>query len=266
MIQKFFAILSTALLIAGIPLLAQNPAPAPRPQFQDLPPPPPLPQFTPLPIPSDSPAPTGTPLPDGTMPLPLPPMPAAPPLPTQPQISSELAAPAPAQAAEPLAPSPETAVLQQSARVAVTKEMATTDFYKALNELIAKQKNPKVPDLKIEDAIQTAIKQNPDILGAVQELNTSSGKFISIRSRLIPQVSVNSNYGYTSREINDVNFGGVSINDEAWSVRRASNAMSSWMPFPHPSWRLRRKVSPRAPASSASRSILKAAPFAPWPS
>ena len=152
------------------------------------------------------------------MPLPLPPMPAAPPLPEPGQISSELAAPLPAQAAEPLAPGPETPVLEQTARIAVTKEMATTDFYKALNELIAKQRNPKVPDLKIEDAIQTAIKQNPDILGAVQELNTSSGQFISIRSRIIPQVSVNSNYGFTTREVNDVNFGGANINSEAWSV------------------------------------------------
>jgi outer membrane protein TolC len=145
-------------------------------------------------------------------------MPAAPPLPEPGQISSELAAPLPAQAAEPLAPGPETPVLEQTARIAVTKEMATTDFYKALNELIAKQRNPKVPDLKIEDAIQTAIKQNPDILGAVQELNTSSGQFISIRSRIIPQVSVNSNYGFTTREVNDVNFGGANINSEAWSV------------------------------------------------
>jgi hypothetical protein len=152
------------------------------------------------------------------MPLPVPPMPAAPPLPEPGQISSELAAPLPAQAAEPLAPGPETPVLEQTARIAVTKEMATTDFYKALNELIAKQRNPKVPDLKIEDAIQTAIKQNPDILGAVQELNTSSGQFISIRSRIIPQVSVNSNYGFTTREVNDVNFGGANINSEAWSV------------------------------------------------
>jgi outer membrane protein TolC len=145
-------------------------------------------------------------------------MPAAPPLPEPGQISSELAAPLPAQAAEPLAPGPETPVLEQTARIAVTKEMAATDFYKALNELIAKQRNPKVPDLKIEDAIQTAIKQNPDILGAVQELNTSSGQFISIRSRIIPQVSVNSNYGFTTREVNDVNFGGANINSEAWSV------------------------------------------------
>jgi len=145
-------------------------------------------------------------------------MPAAPPLSSPSQISSELAAPLPAQSAEPLAPSPATPVLEQSSRAAVTKEMATTDFYKALNELIAKQRNPKVPDLKIEDALQTAIKQNPEILAAAQELNSSSGRFISIRSKLIPQVSLNSNYGFTSREINDVSFGGGNINSEAWSV------------------------------------------------
>ena len=145
-------------------------------------------------------------------------MPAAPPLSSPSQISSELAAPLPAQSAEPLAPSPATPVLEQSSRAAVTKEMATTDFYKALNELIAKQRNPKVPDLKIEDALQTAIKQNPEILAATQELNSSSGRFISIRSKLIPQVSLNSNYGFTSREINDVSFGGGNINSEAWSV------------------------------------------------
>jgi len=216
MILKISATLPAVFLIAGLPLFAQ--APAATPQFQDLPMPPPLPQFTPLPLPDGNPTPTGTPLPDGSMPLPIPPMPAAPALPEPSQISSELAAPVPAQSAEPLAPSPAIPALEQSSRAAVTKEMATTDFYKALNELIAKQRNPKVPDLKIEDAIQTAIKQNPEILGAVQELNASSGQFISIRSRIIPQLSLNSNYGFTSREINDVNFGGGNVNSEAWSV------------------------------------------------
>jgi outer membrane protein TolC len=216
MILKFSTILPATFLFAGLPLFAQTPNPSP--QFQYLPSPPPLPQFAPIPLPSSNPTPSGTPLPDGSMPLPLPPMPAAPPLPEPSQISSELSAPVPAQVAEPLAPGPETPVLEQTARTAVTKEMATTDFYKALNELIVKQRNPKVPDLKIEGAIQTAIKQNPEILGAVQELNTSSGKFISIRSRIIPQISLNSNYGFTTREVNDVNFGGANINSEAWSV------------------------------------------------
>jgi len=206
-----------AIFLAGTPLFAQTPAPSASPQFQDLPTPPPLPQFTPLPLPSISPLPSGTPLPDGSMPLPLPPMPAAPPLPMPAQISSDLAAPVPAQSAEPLDQTPETQTLEQSGRAAVTKEMATTDFYKALNELIAKQKNPKVPDLKIEDAVQTALKQNPDILAAVQALNSASGQFISVRSSIIPQASLNSNYGFTSREVTNATVGS-NVNDESWSI------------------------------------------------
>jgi TolC family type I secretion outer membrane protein len=97
--------------------------------------------------------------------------------------------------------------------------MATTDFYNELNALIAKQHNPKVPDLTLADAIQTAIKKNPDILSAVQDLSSASGQFISIRSRIIPQVSIAADYGYTSRDINAVqDFGVGNINDEQWGV------------------------------------------------
>ena len=101
----------------------------------------------------------------------------------------------------------------------MTKEMATTNFYKALDELVAKQRNPKVPDLTIQDAITTALQKNPDILGAVQELNTTSGRFISIRSQIIPQVTLKSNYGYTTRELNYVNdLGAPNVNNEQWGV------------------------------------------------
>ncbi|MFZ9919556.1 MAG: TolC family protein, partial [Terrimicrobiaceae bacterium] len=218
------AILSTAsLLIAQAPESA--PAPAPNaPEIPSLPTPPPLPQFTPLPltpppVPATTPGAAPTPLPDGSMPLPLPPMPAAPPLPNAQQISSDLSAPLPPQQAEPLAPGPETQILKSSNREAMTKEMATTNFYKALDELIAKQRNPKVPDLTIQDAITTAIQKNPDILVAAQELNTTSGRFISIRSRIIPQVTVKSDYGYTTRDLNFVqDLGAQNINDEQWGV------------------------------------------------
>jgi outer membrane protein TolC len=153
------------------------------------------------------------------MPLPLPPMPALPPLPDAQQINNELAPPIPPQQPEPLDPSPETSTLQESGRQAVTKEMATTNFYKALDQLIAKQRNPKVPDLTIQDAITAAIQKNPDILVAAQELNTTSGRFISIRSSIIPKVTVKSDYGYTSRELNFVDdLGAQNVNDEQWGV------------------------------------------------
>ncbi|MEI8292765.1 MAG: TolC family protein [bacterium] len=218
MTLHFPASLSAALLLTGIPLFAQSPAPTANSGFQDMPPPPPIPQFTPLPLPAAEAVPTGTPLPDGTMSQPLPAMPAAQPLPEAVQIPGGSVAPPPAQSTEPLAPSPEMPTLEKSARAAVTKEMARTDFFRALNQLIEKQRNPKVPDLRIEDAIQTAIKKNTDILAAVQELNSSSGQFISIRSKIIPQAALNSNYGYTSRDVNNVNFVGANINDQSWSL------------------------------------------------
>jgi len=221
MIRHFslFAALAATLSMA----VAQSPSPTPS--LQGLPTPPPLPQMTPLPLPTSFPAdganavPLATPLPDGTMPLALPPMPTPPPLPDAMQISSDLVAPLPPQQAEPLAPGLETETLQTTGRQAMTKEMATTNFYKALDELISKQRNPKVPDLTIQEALIKAIRKNPDILTAAQELNTTSGQFISIRSQIIPQVGVKADYGYTSRELQNVqDLGAGNVNDEQWGV------------------------------------------------
>ncbi len=231
---------ATLILLAAIACIlpnafAQSPSPAPVPpaEFKDLPTPPPLPAFTPLPLPiipnlptaplptTSSTTPAPTPLPDGTMPLPLPPMPPAPPLPDAAEITKELEETTvpPPQIQEPLAATPETGTLQQSASEAVTKEMAVTNFYKELRELIAAQHNPEVPDLTVTDAVTTAIKQNPDILVSIQQLNTTSGRFISVRSRIIPQVTLKSDYGYTSRDLQlEQDLGAKNINDESWGV------------------------------------------------
>jgi outer membrane protein TolC len=215
--------ISSALLavtLASILTLAAQ-SPAPTPEFKDLPTPPPVPQFTPLPL---TPAPTPgaakatpTPLPDGSMPLPVPAMPALPSMPKAQAVTLDINAPLPDQNAEPLALGAETQGLQQSGRSAVTKEMATTDFYNALNELIAKQRNPKVPDMKIEDAIPIALKKNPDVLSSVQNLSSTSGQFISVRSRIIPQVALVSNYGYTTRNVETAT-SGATANTETWSI------------------------------------------------
>jgi len=219
---RLFPLLA-ALLLSSAPLFSQSPSPTP--EFKDLPTPPPLPDFTPLPMPSpetisameNSITPVPTPLPDGSMPLTPPPMPTPPPLEEPPNVSDENAAPLPPQFAEPLQPGPETQTLDQSARDAVTKEMATANFYQSLDALIAKQRNPKVPDMTLEGAIPIALKQNPDILSAVQDLSSTSGSFISIRSQLLPQARIVSNYGITSRNIEDVNVG-QNINDESWNI------------------------------------------------
>jgi outer membrane protein TolC len=148
-------------------------------------------------------------------------MPAAPPLPDASQIINELekTETPPPQTVETLAETPETPTLEQSASEAVTKEMAVTNFFTQLNDLISSQRNPNVPDLTVADAVTTAIKQNPEILVAIQELNTTSGRFISVRSRIIPQVAVKSDYGYTTRELQvEQDLGAGNVNDEAWGV------------------------------------------------
>ena len=96
--------------------------------------------------------------------------------------------------------------------------MAITSFFSQLNTLIKKQHNPNVPDLDIAKALTKAIKQNPEILAAVQDLNASSGRFISIRSQLLPQVSLRTDYGYTTREIPKDQALNQSINSESWGV------------------------------------------------
>jgi len=217
-----------AFLFLTIPaVLAQSPSPSP--EFKDLPAPPPLPQFTPLPLAPVSPAASATtsptPLPDGTLPQPIPAIPPAPALPALQPIQGEQAPPVPAQASEPLAPGAETQTLQDSGKAAMTKEMAVTEFYKQLDALIAQQRNPKVPDMKLEDAIKLALKKNPDILDGVQKLNLTSGQMISVRSKITPQVSLTSDYGYTTRELNQVEIGSPNMNNQIWNINLEFNQL-----------------------------------------
>ena len=217
-----------AFLFLTIPaVLAQSPTPSS--EFKDLPTPPPLPQFTPLPLAPVSPAASATasptPLPDGTLPLPIPAIPPAPALPALQPIQGEQAPPVPAQASEPLAPGAETQTLQDSGKAAMTKEMAVTEFYKQLDALIAQQRNPKVPDMKLEDAIKLALKKNPDILDGVQKLNLTSGQMISVRSKITPQISLTSDYGYTTRELNQVEIGSPNMNNQIWNINLEFNQL-----------------------------------------
>jgi TolC family type I secretion outer membrane protein len=100
----------------------------------------------------------------------------------------------------------------------MTKEMAVTEFYKQLNALIAKQRNPKVPDMKLEDAIKAALQKNPDILDGIQKLSLTSGQMISVRSRITPQISLTSDWGYTSRELNQVEVASADVTDQVWNI------------------------------------------------
>jgi outer membrane protein TolC len=196
---------------APLPTLAPYPTPAPLPSLPPLPTPPPLeaPKVsTPgvkspsaKPVASPTPAVSPTPLPDGTMPLALPAMPTPVPLPDAQTLSEELNLPTPQQMAEPLTASPEADKLKESESLAMKKKMATSDFTKALEKLVAQQRNPKVADMNLEEAVRIALKQNPDILGSAQEIRYSQGRVVQIRAQAIPQLNLSTAYNQQGMEL-----------------------------------------------------------------
>lgn len=170
--------------------------PVPMPTMAPLPTPAPLPSLSPLPLPEVSPTatPSPTPLPDGTMPQALPPMPTPVPLPDAQTLSEDLNLPTPAQSPEPLTSGPETDKLKQSADLAMKQKMAVANFIQALEALTAKQRNPNVADMTIDEAVRIALKQNPAILDAVEQIRLNQGRVVQVRAQLIPQVNISSAY------------------------------------------------------------------------
>ncbi len=201
------------LLVAGGNLLAQaptdpsaSPTPSaltvpvmPQPLGTPFPPIPPLATPMVTPIPDVSPTPAPTPLPDGTMPLPVPVMPT-PVLQDAATLSDQLNLPLPNpnQIKEPLKPGAETTDLKDSEKIAMQQKMVMADFEKSLTALIAKQRNPKVPDMTVSNAVQIALKQNPDVLNAIQQIRLTRGQLIEVVSQAVPHLGIST--GYTQQQ------------------------------------------------------------------
>ncbi|MEI6073568.1 MAG: TolC family protein, partial [Verrucomicrobiae bacterium] len=123
------------------------------------------------------------------------------PLPDAQTLSEELNLPTPPQMAEPLAPGQETDKLKESENLAMKQKMAAADFLKALDKLIAQQRNPKVADMNLEEAVRIALKQNPDILNAAQQIRYTQGQVVTIRAQAIPQLNLSSGYSQQGMEL-----------------------------------------------------------------
>ena len=102
--------------------------------------------------------------------------------------------PAPGQLHEPLGPGRETTTLKDSEQLAMQQKMVMADFEKSLAGLIAKQRNPNVPEMTLNDAVQIALKQNPDILNAIQTIRVTRGQLIQVASQAVPKIGLNSQY------------------------------------------------------------------------
>ena len=111
--------------------------------------------------------------------------------------------PAPGQVREPLAPGGETTTLKDSERLAMQQKMMMADFEKSLVGLIAKQRNPNVPDMTLNDAVQIALKQNPDILNAIQNDPHHARTAHPSRVTAMPQIVINSQYRDQAGSIDD---------------------------------------------------------------
>ncbi len=194
------------------PLPSMTPLPSPSPITLDMPSTPGVPSANPTASPVSTPTASPTPLPDGTMPLPLPAMPTPVPLPDAQTLSEQLNLPVPAQAPEPLAPGQETQTLKESDTLAEKQKMATSDFMKSLNALIAKQRNPNVADMTLEEAVRIALKQNPDILAQAQQIRLTQGQVVTVRAQVIPQLSLSTGYTQQGMELaNNGRSGGSTI-------------------------------------------------------
>lgn len=110
-----------------------------------------------------------------------------------------------ARAPEPLQASGEAARSGDSARMAADPRMVLADFEKSLAALVEKLKVPGVPDLTLDDAVRMALRQNPDILNAIQQIRLTRGQAITISAQAIPQITISSGYRQVASELNPAN-------------------------------------------------------------
>ncbi len=135
------------------------------------------------------------------MPLPIPAMPTPVPLPDAQTLSEELNLPIPAQDPEQLLKTPETDKLKDSREMAEKQKMAQADFIKALNSLIARKFNPNMPKLTLDEAVRTALRQNPNILDSAQQIRLRQGQFVEVRAQAIPQLNIATSYNQQGLEL-----------------------------------------------------------------
>src|ERR1700745_1086984 len=55
----------------------------------------------------------------------------------------------------------------------------------------------KVPTFTLDQAIITALQQNPTLLNAEQEIKRSRGVIIQVRAQALPQINANANFQWT---------------------------------------------------------------------
>lgn len=58
-----------------------------------------------------------------------------------------------------------------------------------IEAFVKSQRNPGVPDLSLDQAVRTALRQNPDVLNAVEQIRLTHGQVVEVRAQALPQIS-----------------------------------------------------------------------------
>ena len=96
--------------------------------------------------------------------------------------------------------STETTTTKSSPRETVTTKVSTTET----------RTNLETPKYTLEQAILTALQQNPDILRARQEIERTKGIYLQFRAQILPRIDANATFQDTDPHLTSISSGGFS--------------------------------------------------------
>jgi outer membrane protein TolC len=222
--RVLFALAAFLSLAAASLSYAQSPTPTPFPASLSAPDP------TPTPVPASLAAPSPTPLSPppnleslSPAPTPLPsPFPAPTVFPTPPPVTepSPLVLPSPTPDPSlidnvgipesfgdpgPIPSRIPTPIVPQTSGEpdAATIAKSNAEAIKRINDYAASIRNANVPNMSPDQAIDDAIRQNPDILNAIEQIRITRGQIIEVRAQALPQLDFTSAYQQQQQSLVD---------------------------------------------------------------
>lgn len=249
--------LFAAVLPAGA-LLAQSasptPTPLPTPDVSALALPTPLPplEITPMstPLPASSPAPTPSDLPATPVPSPTAtptpgmtpvdvnqlnptavPTPAVPTIPVPQTYQASDLTPAPSDTKlpdvlmdQPVIPQDLISPLPKAGTIDTSGSIKTSEQTLSNLRAAAKKKDdtliPNAPKMTLNDAVVYALRHNPDVLNAIEQIRLTRGQVITVTAQALPQITLAPGYTAQQRDL-----AVTSPQNQAWNVQLGASQL-----------------------------------------
>jgi outer membrane protein len=96
-------------------------------------------------------------------------------------------------------------------------------------------------DLTLDSAVSIALRQNPDLLRALKEIERTRGQVIEVRAQALPQVGLNANYFQQDKDLLELSGGGSSsssFTDSTGNTVSIGNGFDSSSRGGDKSWRI----------------------------